>query len=120
MINKKVIVYNLTRDNVILNEAEIAHSFYHRLKGLLGRSSLAVGKGLIIKPCRSVHTMGMLFPIDLAFVDSEDRICHITENMRPYRISPVIKKSSYIIEAPPGTFTSTGTSVGDKVKLEKS
>ncbi|MDO9533910.1 MAG: DUF192 domain-containing protein [Bacillota bacterium] len=115
---KKVKVFNFTSNNMILDEAEIADSFNLRLKGLLGRSSLAPGKGLIIRPCRSVHTMGMQFPIDIAFVDNEDRICHIIKNMRPYKISPCINKSSYIIEAPSGTFTSTSTAVGDKVKLE--
>jgi len=38
--------------------------------GLLGRSTLPEGAGLIIRPCNSVITFFMRFPIDVLFVDA--------------------------------------------------
>ncbi|MGI6327390.1 MAG: DUF192 domain-containing protein [Dethiobacteria bacterium] len=114
---KKAEVYNKTRKKIILEEAEIADSFFLRLKGLLGRRELMPRKGLIIKPCRSVHTLGMLFPIDLAFIAGDQRICYLIEAMKPNRVSPVVKEACCVIEAPAGTLNLNGTNVGDEVSI---
>ncbi len=114
---KKVKVFNQSKNTILLEEVEIADSFFLRLKGLLGRSSLPPGKGMIIQPCKAVHTFAMVFPIDVAFVDKKNCICHIIESMVPYRFSPTIRKGHYVIEAPAGTLNTSGTILGDKIKL---
>jgi uncharacterized membrane protein (UPF0127 family) len=116
---KKVRVTNLSKGNIILDEAEVADNFYLRLKGLLGRSGLPPGKGIVIKPCQAVHTVGMSFPIDVAFVDKHNRICYLIERMPAFKFSPAVKKGSFVIEAPAGTFSKTETVSGDEVKLEE-
>lgn len=116
---KTLKVLNLSKGNVLLAKAQVADKMFRRLKGLLGRKELPPGSGMIIKPCQSVHTVGMSFPIDVAFVDREDRVCYLIEGMPPFRFSPFIRKASYVIEAPAGTFRNTGTEVGDQLKLEK-
>ena len=116
---KKVRVDNLSRETVILQEAAVADTFLRRLKGLLGCKGLPSGQGLLIQPCQAVHTCGMVFPLDVAFVDRENRICYLREGMAPYRFSPVIKKASYVIEAPAGTFRQTQTRCGDTIRLEE-
>ncbi|MGI5875990.1 MAG: DUF192 domain-containing protein [Dethiobacteria bacterium] len=114
---KKAEVYNKTKKKIILDEVEIADSFFLRLKGLLGRRELLPRKGIIIMPCRSVHTLGMLFPIDLAFVSRDQLICYLIEAMKPNRISPVVKEACCVIEAPAGTFNFSGTEVGDEISI---
>ena len=114
---KKVKVFNESKNTTLLEEAEKADSFFLRLKGLLGRSSLPPGKGMIIKPCKAVHTVAMAFTIDVAFVDENNYICHVINSMVPYRFSPTIRKAYYVIEAPAGTFKSSGTNLGDKINL---
>ncbi|MGI6308993.1 MAG: DUF192 domain-containing protein [Dethiobacteria bacterium] len=116
---KKVRVVNLSQETVILQEAAVANTFLQRFKGLLGRKCLPPGQGLIIEPCQAVHTCGMAFSLDVAFVDRENRICYLLEGMAPYRLSPVIKKAGYVIEATAGTFRQTQTRCGDTVKLEE-
>lgn len=116
---KKTMLFNVSQDIMILQKVEIAHTFFRRLKGLLGRKFLPPGTGLLIKPCRAVHTAGMSFPIDVAFVDREDRICFLMEVLTPWKISPVIKQASYVVEAPAGTFQQTQTKSGDRIKLKK-
>lgn len=109
---------NKTRQVTILDHAAVADNFGARLKGLLGRRSLPRGTGLLIKPCRSVHTCGMQFPIDVGFVDAGGRLCHLVTRMRPFRFSRNVREALYVIEAPAGTFERTGTCEGDAVELE--
>ncbi|HHX77395.1 MAG TPA: DUF192 domain-containing protein [Firmicutes bacterium] len=103
----------------LLEEAEIADTFLTRLKGLLCRKGLPAGRGLLIKPCRSVHTFGMAFPIDVAFVDRDSRICHLVENMLPGRVSRHVREAVYVLEAPAGTFKAAGIGTGAKIILTK-
>jgi uncharacterized membrane protein (UPF0127 family) len=118
MMKRRVRVNNLSRKTVILQEASVAATFLQRLRGLLGHKGLPSGRGLLIKPCRAVHTCGMAFPLDIAFVDGEDRICYLREGMPPYRFSPVIREASYVLEAPAGTLRRAQTQCGDMIALE--
>lgn len=112
-------VVNKTRQTIILEHAAVADSFGARLKGLLGCKSLPGGTGVLIKPCRSVHTCGMKFSIDVGFVDARGRLCCLLHRMRPFRFSKNVRDAVYVIEAPAGTFEQTGTCEGDAVALEQ-
>ena len=57
----------LLRDGAVLANAEIAGTYAERMRGLLGRA--AYEGGLVLPHTRSVHTMGMRFAIDVAFLD---------------------------------------------------
>ena len=46
----------------------VAERYLHRLVGLAGLGELPPGAGLLIPGCRSVHTFGMRFPVDVLFV----------------------------------------------------
>jgi uncharacterized protein len=46
----------------------VAASAFARLVGLCGLESLPSNRALLIPRCRSVHTLGMRFAIDVAFV----------------------------------------------------
>ena len=55
-----------------------------RSRGLLGRDG--VDGALLLRPCRSVHTVGMRFPIDVAFCDDELRVLRVV-TMPRHRLS---------------------------------
>ena len=117
-MKRHVAVLNKTRRIVLLEKAAMADRFGSRLAGLLGAASLPPGHGLVLKPCRSVHSWGMRFSLDVGFVDGSGRLCHLIHGLRPFRFSAVIKEAVYVIEAPAGTFRRTGTREGDLVALE--
>lgn len=52
-------------------EVEIAESFFSRLRGLMGRSHLDKGHGLLLAPCNSIHMLFMRFAIDVVYLDKE-------------------------------------------------
>ena len=55
------------------------------MRGLLGRDGLDSGEGLLLKPCGSVHTFFMRFPIDVVFLDRELEVVAVSAEVRPWR-----------------------------------
>ena len=111
------LIQNLTKNTYIAQKVRVADSFFTRLKGLLGTDSLAAGSALVIAPCSSVHTFGMVYPIDVLFIDAENRVVRVVASLAPGRII-YCKTSSYVIEAPAGIAESTQTEAGDQVLVE--
>jgi uncharacterized membrane protein (UPF0127 family) len=56
-----------------------------RLLGLAGLDALPEGWALRIRPCASVHTLGMRFALDLVWLDGEDRVLRVDEGVPPRR-----------------------------------
>jgi len=95
-------VYNSTKNNIIADEVNVANSFLTRSIGLLSKKYLLENEGLIIKPCCSIHTFFMKFPIDVLFVDSKNKIVAAYENVMPNRILPIHLSSLYVLELAAG------------------
>ena len=63
---KRVTVRNQTR-GTDLGDLELRDGYLGRLRGLLGRRSLAPGDGIVISPCSSVHMFFMLLSLDVVY-----------------------------------------------------
>jgi uncharacterized membrane protein (UPF0127 family) len=72
---------------VVCERCVVAANAWTRLKGLLGRSSLPVGEGLLLRPTSSIHTTFMRFPIDVVFLDGELRVVKVVPELRPWRFA---------------------------------
>ena len=66
-------------------EAEVAETMFERMRGLIGRKTLAPGKGMLIPKCNCIHTFFMRFPIDATFLDKNGRTVKVVRNVRPWR-----------------------------------
>jgi uncharacterized protein len=117
----KVYVYNKTRETFVATDATVADSYLTRLVGLLGKTKRWAqhGKGLWIVPSRGVHTIGMLFPIDLIFLGKQKEVVHVEEHLRPFRISKVSLKATSVLELPPHTIYRSRTQVGDVLEIAR-
>ncbi len=104
----------MTEDARVLASAEVADSRASRRKGLLGRDHL--DGAIVLSPCRWVHTMGMQFPVDVAFLDSEGTVVK-TMQMRRQRIGVPVWRARIIVEAEAGAFSRWGLRVGDVVHV---
>jgi hypothetical protein len=107
---------NRTRGTLLATRLEVAGSGKSRRKGLLGRAGLAPGDGLWIVPCESVHTFFMQFPIDLVYLDRNNRIRKLRSEVGPWRISACLSAHS-VIELPAGTIRATRAERGDMVEF---
>lgn len=112
-------VFNRSKQTLLASEVELADTGWTRMKGLLGRSGedFTNGKGLWIMPSQGVHTIGMSFPIDVVYLDSERRVVHLYHRLAPFRIAAVKFKTRSVIELPAGVLAQTRTSVGDLLDI---
>ena len=104
----------LVRDGDVFATAEIAVSAKARRRGLLGRDDL--DGALVMRPCRNVHTFAMRFPIDVAFCGSDGTVLH-TCTMTPWRVSRVVPRAAFVVEARAGAFDRWRLHRGDKLEL---
>ena len=77
---------------------EIADTFLSRAVGLLGRKTLPPGHGLLIRPCASIHTAFMRFPIDVAFLDRQGRVVKVIRNLPPWRMASGGRSACAVLE----------------------
>ena len=109
---------NLSSGKELALRLSVAATPLSRAQGLLGKRELAEGEGLLITPCRGVHTFLMRFPIDVVFLDQENRIIHTVENLRPNRMTRLLLRSAKVMELPPGTVFKSGSTVGNRIIFE--
>ena len=108
---------NLTKNKELSHKVTIACSLFARMKGLLGREGLGPGESLWIKPCNSIHTIGMKFPIDAVFLDSGNTVVKIKNELSSNRITGIYFRASSVIEFPAGKLKETNTQVGDRIEI---
>ncbi len=104
----------LVRDTTVLASLEVADTFRSRLRGLLGRDRL--DGALLLRPARSVHSVGMRFALDVAFCDRDLRVVHIT-SLVPNRLARPVRGACMVLEAEWGTFERWGLEVGDELAV---
>ncbi len=103
-------------DRVVCPALFVADTAAGRMKGLLGRRSLADDEGLLLAPAASIHTAFMHFPIDAVFLDADRRVLRIETNLRPWRIAAQ-RGAKAVVELPAGTAERTGLAVGMTLEL---
>lgn len=106
---------NATRGTTLATDARIADSFASRLRGLLYSKQIVPGQGLLLKPCNSIHMIGMTYAIDALFLDEDFRVVGIVDDIQPMQVSKLFKEAHCCLELPSGTISSTGTKLGDQV-----
>jgi len=110
-----VFVYNRTKETFLAYQVRVADSMLSRLIGLLGRRSLAPGSGLWIVPSSGVHTLGMLFTIDVVFLDKDLKVVGVRELLRPFSITSLNLQAESVLELPAHTIFKSRTEVGDQL-----
>ena len=104
-------------EETLIERVSIAGNAWERMKGLLGRPSLGRDHALFLAPCRSIHTVGMRFPIDLIFVDREFHVRNVTRNVPPGRVIFGGWAAWAVFEIESGWFPAGNLKEGDRVTL---
>ena len=105
----------LVHEGRVLASADIATSRSERRRGLMGRDAVEIA--LVLRPCRQVHTFGMRIPIDIVWCDDEGRVLRVA-TVRPARITRVVLRARFVIEADAGASARWGLHVGDVLEVE--
>lgn len=101
---------------VVCERCELAASPLRRMKGLLGRSGLERGEGILLRPAPSIHTFFMRFPIDAIFLDRDARVVRIAEKLQPCRVAGR-RGSHSVLELAAGEAARRGVRVGERLAL---
>ncbi len=108
---------NLTTGQEIAGNVAAARSLFARMKGLLGKKEMAEGDGLLIEPCKGIHTFGMRFGIDVIFFDRCNRVLATWRGLSPNRLTPFYFRAAGVLELPAGALDKISAKVGDEVEF---
>jgi uncharacterized membrane protein (UPF0127 family) len=111
-------VINRTRQTLLVAHGQLASTPWSRLVGLLGRRAFEPGDGLLLRGEQAIHTFGMFFAIDVAFLDCDGRVLRGLEGLAPQRVGPFVRGARNVLELPVGTLAATHTREGDKLDIQ--
>jgi uncharacterized protein len=110
-------VYNRTRECFLSFGVGVADTSFARLKGFIGRLKLGLDEGLWVVPSSGVHTWGVLFPLDLIYLDENHRVVYLNEHFPRFRIAPLRIEAASVLELPTHTIYSSRTETGDELLI---
>ena len=115
---KHVQIDNLTREQTLVTDGRVADNLWTRMRGLIGSQPLEPGEGLVILPCKSIHTHFMGFAIDVLYVNKAHEVVGDDHAMPPWRFGRIHRHARFVIELPAGALRSTGTQPGDQLQVQ--
>jgi uncharacterized protein len=103
---------------VVCARCEIPKGSFARMRGLLGRSGLEPGGGMLIDAAPSVHMFFMRFPIDVVFLDRDWTVVRVVHALKPWRVAGA-RRAAAALELPAGAAAEAGLHEGDVLVLEE-
>ncbi|NMC27672.1 MAG: DUF192 domain-containing protein [Syntrophomonadaceae bacterium] len=104
------------RVGTIGSRVELANGFFTRFRGLLGRTGLAEGEGMLLSPCSSIHCFGMKFPIDVIFLDHNYYIVDLERDMQPGSHASC-RKARFVLELKAGEIEKHNLQIGQQLEF---
>jgi uncharacterized membrane protein (UPF0127 family) len=101
---------------VVCEHLLVAARPLRRMRGLLGRRSLAGTEGILLRPAGSIHTFFMRFPIDAVFLDGDLVVVGIEPELQPWRTAGR-RGAKSVVELAAGESARRGVALGDRLTL---
>ena len=111
-------IVNQSKQVTLADKVFFADTIFKRMRGLLGRKSMNKGEALIITPANSIHTFFMRFPIDILFLDKNNKIIKTISCLKPFRLTSIYFNATSAVELPIGTIQSLSIQKGDILSQE--
>lgn len=112
-------IANRTRGSFLGDRIRLADTSLSRFIGLLTRSHLSSGEGLLIRPSNGVHTLFMRFSIDVLLLDRDSRVLRSYNSLKPFRLTRVDWKAASALELPAGLIIQSQTQPGDQLQIDR-
>jgi hypothetical protein len=106
----------LLRDGDVLCALDMADSPAERRNGLRGRSGC--DGALHVEGTRAVHTLGVGFPIDVAFLSSDLTVLRVAR-LKPWRAALGGPAARSTVQAEAGSLERWGVRVGDQLEVRE-
>jgi uncharacterized protein len=111
-------LFNASRNQVLVDQLEIADSSSSRKRGLLGHAPLGLRDGMLIQPCRWIHMFGMQFAIDAVYLNRAGKVVALTESLPPRSIDRPVLQAYCVVEMAAGAIRHHGIGKGDVLKVQ--
>jgi hypothetical protein len=112
----KIIEVRTEDGRVVCERCSVADNPLTRLRGLLGRSGLESGEGLLLRPAGSIHMFFMRFAIDAVFLSRDGEVLKVAANVRPWRTAGA-RGAKAVIELPAGEAERRGIRDGTRLDV---
>lgn len=99
---------------IVCERCELADGPVSRIRGLIGRTRLPRGRGMLVRPRWFVHTAFMRFPIDVIFLDRNLTVLATREHLPSWRAAAHPRAHS-VLQLAAGETEALGIRVGDKL-----
>ena len=100
---------------IVCERCELASTPLKRMRGLLGRSGLDAGEGMLFRPAGSIHMFFMRFPIDAIFCTAELEVIDVERDLAPWRVAGR-KGAKVVVELAAGA--AEAIAAGDRLVLD--
>lgn len=97
-----------------VDQVQRTETMFERMRGLLGAAVLKPNTGLWISSCNSIHSFFMSFSIDVLYLDKNNTVVRVIEDMQPWRVNACWPARS-VIELRQGQVAALGIQTGDNV-----
>jgi len=101
-MKRKARLLNANTQQVLIETLDIANTPWTRFRGLMFRRNTLPSYGMLIRPCRSIHTMWMRMTIDIYFLSDDNLVVGSRYNVRPWRIVFAPRGTANVLETPAG------------------
>ncbi len=88
------------KNSSIIENALVADNFWLKLTGYMFRGTPHV-PGILFET-NSIQTTFMNFPLDLVFIDKQNRVVKIIRNIKPWRFTAFYFRAKWTLELPLG------------------
>ena len=105
----------LLRQGEVLASLEVPVTSLERARGFLGREHH--DRALLLRPLRFAHTVGVRFPVDVAYLDA-DLVVMSTRRMAPFRVGLPRPGVHAVLEADAGAFERWHLRRGDRLEIK--
>jgi hypothetical protein len=78
---------------------------------------LRSNEALWVVPSRGIHTIGLMFTIDVIYLDANLRVIDLVENLAPLRISRIRLHGASVLQLPARSISESGTKIGDQLLI---
>jgi uncharacterized membrane protein (UPF0127 family) len=114
---KEITIRIKGRPSVLGDQIGVADTTLTRFFGLMGRTSLAEGAGLWIRPSSGIHTFWMRMHIDVVALDADLRVIGLAPHVPPWRIRALSLRTRTVVELPAGQIERCGVALGDTLEI---
>ncbi len=113
-------IANLTNKTYIARQPFFALSFVDRLQGMIGRRFRESGfDAMVFAHCNNIHTLFMGERIDVIFLDAENKVVGLRENLARWLLWVRCSKAVSTIELPAGVIEHSGTELGHVINVSE-